>query len=80
MSNRSASRVWFALGLTTLIGLWVAIAQQPAAVSAAGFAFLFSPIVAAATTHRSFFRSDPVSALCVLGLAVLFCVAWFARA
>jgi len=77
MKNYEASNVWFVLGTFGLLGLWLSLALAPETASIAGFVFLGSPILAALFSFAPMLRHDRVSALCVAGLGVLFCVAWF---
>jgi len=77
MKNHEASNVWFVLGTFGLLGLWLSQILAPDTAPIAGFAFLGAPILAALFSFAPVLRNDRVSALCIAGLGVLFCLAWF---
>lgn len=76
MKTRLVATLWLGLGALGLVLLWAAVLFRPSWAHWAGLAFTATPFAAASVEFLADARRDPGSAVAVVGLIVLFCIAW----
>lgn len=77
MNNRQAAGLWLIMGGGGLVLLWMAVLGLNSWANLAGGMFLSVPFAAALAMTWPKLKQDSLSAVCALGLIVLFSLAWF---